>query len=144
MSDEVMSLGLPGVGALTAGTLSGAAYVSGQTFDGTGKLTQRVQGSGANAYTRTYAYDAATQRLTRLTETVAGTNVRDEAYSYDLVGNLLTAVDGLGRARCNSYDSWDRLTRAYTTASDCAAGTASTPGAVGGYDQGWTYNTTGD
>lgn len=33
-----MSLGLPGVGALTAGTFSGAAYVSGQTFDGTGKL----------------------------------------------------------------------------------------------------------
>jgi len=71
------------------------------TYDGSGNLIQRTDGSG----TTTYTYDLANRLLTRA-NTAGGKTL---IYNYDPVGNLTGLSDG-GGARNYSYDSRNLLT----------------------------------
>jgi RHS repeat-associated protein len=82
-----------------AGTLYDARY----SYDPVGRINRYVENIGGVTETYDYTYDVAG----RLAE-VHKNGERVASYEYDLNGNRLTAVDGVGYAE-GEYDAQDRL-----------------------------------
>jgi RHS repeat-associated protein len=76
-------------------------------YDAMSQLTSRTDELGR---TTSFAYDDA-GHLTKITRPAptAGAQTVVDTFTYDAVGNLVTHVDGDGRATRFSYDSLDRL-----------------------------------
>jgi len=136
------------------------AYANGITYDAYSRPTQETLGSGTNTAYITYTYDAHTGKLTdqlvtRKTATPA--NVDEQAYTYDLAGNVTSQSDTrLGatttaETQCYRYDQVDRLSAAWTATDNCAATpTAASHATVGdnlaaasAYWTTWTYDALG-
>ncbi|MFC4885494.1 polymorphic toxin-type HINT domain-containing protein [Streptomyces beijiangensis] len=105
-------------------------YAQGTTYSAYGQVLQETLGSGTNLAYLTNAYDPHTgaltdQLVTRSTATPA--KVDEQAYAYDLAGNLTKQTSTrLGataatEAQCYQYDQLDRLTQAWTATDSCAA-----------------------
>ncbi|MEV4511574.1 polymorphic toxin-type HINT domain-containing protein [Dactylosporangium sp. NPDC049525] len=146
--------GLPnGLGGLTG-------YAVSTTYDAWGRPTQGVLGASPNLSYLTNTYDEHSGRITnQLISRQAGTpaNIDNEAYTYDLAGNLTRqASTRLGAStptetQCFTYDNLDRLTNAWTATDNCA--TTPTPtdrsmvgdslGTSSSYWTAWTVDTIG-
>lgn len=131
-------------------TLSGAsAYVTATGYLQDGKLGSRTIGSGSTAVQRTYDYDPATQRLSRVRATVGATTFQDDTYDYDPDGNITSILEApnAGQVQCFTYDHQHRLERAWTT-SDTGCDDWQSPSAVGqansNYNLAYTYDTIGN
>ena len=119
-------------------------YVTSTIFDNLGRVTRRNMTTGsANevAFARDYAYDGTTGRVSSIkggwdtaVSTAGGeTWFQDETLTYDAIGNPTSVLDQTtGVRECFRYDSWQRLTRAWTKGPSltCEPGT-STPSASG-------------
>lgn len=112
---------------LGTGLTSYANYV---TYDAYGRVTQETLGSGTNEAFISDTYDPHTSRLTdqlvtRKTATPA--NVDEQAYTYDLAGNLTRQTGtrlgstSTAETQCYQYDTVDRLNAAWTATDNCAA-----------------------
>jgi RHS repeat-associated protein len=130
LPSETVNHGYSGVLDLpdTLGGLSG--YSQGTTYDAFGRVNQQTLGTGTNLAYVSNTFDSHTGRLTDqlLTRAVGTpTNVNEEAYTYDLAGNVTRQVSTrLGSAstsetQCYGYDNLDQLTAAWTATDNCAA-----------------------
>ncbi|PJN26144.1 sugar-binding protein [Kitasatospora sp. CB02891] len=112
-------------------TLGGTnGYAQGVEHDAYGRVLRATLGSGANEAWITNQYDPHTGRLTDqlvTRSTATPTNVDEQAYSYDLAGNLTRQTStrlgsaGTVETQCYRYDALDRLTKAWTATDTCAA-----------------------
>jgi len=131
-----------------AGSPTGSphTYVSSATYDTIGRLTARRLGdtSGVSPnVNRGYSYDSL-GRLNALTAnfqfgTGTPTALQSTAYAFDANNNVASRQDAIGgQVECFSYDSRNRLTRAYTSAS-CAGSLQDTPG-PNPYERTYTFD----
>lgn len=136
-------------------------YAQSTTYDAYGRVNQVALGaSPALAYT-TNTYDTNSGRLTNQLVTRATGSpsyVDDQAYTYDLAGNLTTQTDTrLGSAatseiQCFRYDGLDQLVAAWTANDTCATTPGSTNssmvadnlGVGSAYWTTWAIDTLGD
>ncbi|MEU2628319.1 polymorphic toxin-type HINT domain-containing protein [Kitasatospora sp. NPDC007106] len=127
-------------------------YLSGQTYDYSGKPQQAVLSNGTanKQITVTNSYEFGTQRLQASSTTLQNnpTPVRASAYTYDQAGNVtsLTDTSSYGTDRqCFQYDYLARLTEAFTpSGTTCPTSPAGTQlGGPAPYWTSWTYNTNG-
>ncbi|WP_213453262.1 polymorphic toxin-type HINT domain-containing protein [Rhizomonospora bruguierae] len=110
-------------------------YVDSTKYSPYGELLERKMGAngGPQAY-QTYVYEEATRRLSQFFFDRDATipNVAALKYTYDPAGNVLSManrpqdVDGNPRpgasdVQCFRYDHLQRLTRAWSQATECAA-----------------------
>ncbi|MFB9414785.1 RHS repeat-associated core domain-containing protein [Dactylosporangium matsuzakiense] len=158
---ETVNYGYSGVLDLPD-TLNGlGAYAQGTTYDAFGRLNQATLGGAPNTAYVTDTYDTHSGRLTdRLVtrSTATPADVDDEAYEYDLSGNLTrqtsTRLGAISPAetQCFQYDTLARLTSAWTATDACAA--TPTPashamvgdslGAASAYWTSWTFDAMGN
>jgi RHS repeat-associated protein len=136
-------------------------YAQNTSYDAYGHVLQETIGTGSNLGYITSTYDPHTglptdQPVTRHVSTPA--NVDEEAYNYDLSGNITQQVSTrLGSSspsetQCFGYDGLDRLTAAWTATDGCAATpTSSSHSTVGDplgtaseYWTTWAYDALGD
>ncbi|GAA1935109.1 hypothetical protein GCM10009753_80100 [Streptantibioticus ferralitis] len=136
-------------------------YANGVVHDAYGRVQQETLGSvsGSQAWI-TNTYDIHTSRLTDqlvTRSTATPTNVDEQAYTYDLAGNLThQASTRLGSSsssetQCYQYDTLDRLTQAWTATDSCAAtpttGNSSTVGdnldSASAYWTAWSFDPLG-
>lgn len=121
----------------------GVTYVDTTTFDAIGRVLQRKLGGSGSAASlvRDFEYRISDGRIQTLEATqVGGTNLQHDTYTYDDAGNpsrIVRNPDGTAHdeTECFSYDSRQRLTRAFThpsTTSDCSAHATGGPAA---YDE---------
>ena len=82
---------LESVSANVRGSASETAFVSRVDYDAQGRRSLIAYGNGTET---TYAYDAVTQRLTRMRTTDATRTFQDLTYTYDVVGNIVEIGDG--------------------------------------------------
>ncbi|HEY0534997.1 MAG TPA: RHS repeat-associated core domain-containing protein [Actinoplanes sp.] len=136
-------------------------YADSTTYDAFGRVNQAALGAAPNLSYVTDTYDDNSGRLTNqlLTrQTGATSNVDQQAYSYDLAGNLTqqtstrlgssTAVE----TQCFRYDGLVQLLAAWTANDNCAAtpGSGSSSmvsdglGASSAYWTTWTIDALGD
>ncbi|MGI6496078.1 MAG: hypothetical protein ACOX5G_08325 [Kiritimatiellia bacterium] len=94
-------------------TVSTAPVSDGFTYDLAGNLTNRADGAGN---TVRYAYDALDRLVARDAFNHEG-HEKHETFTYDAVGNLLTASNDAARLSF-SYDVMDRLVTATTAVSN--------------------------
>jgi YD repeat-containing protein len=91
------------------------------TYDAFDRLKQVSMTRDGNAQTRTWTYDAATQRLTSVTMPESGTTT----YTYNANGTLLRKTDAKGQKAEYAYDtlrrvsSIQRFAAGSTTADPC-------------------------
>jgi RHS repeat-associated protein len=111
----------------TIGGLTG--YAQGTTYDAFKRVNQETIGAGSNLAYLTDTWDTHTGRLTDelVTRAVATpSTVDDEAYQYDLAGNLTRQVDthlgssATAETQCFAMDGLARLTAAWTATDNCA------------------------
>lgn len=125
VTQSYSALGLPTTMQSPLGT-----YVGATTYAADGTLVGRQLGSDSATYrvSRSYTYDTASRRLTKLQAVLAGTGtvLQDDSYTYDNSGNVTRITDnspeGAGQRQCFVYDGRHRLIRAYTAGVDCTAG----------------------
>jgi RHS repeat-associated protein len=107
-----------------------AGYAQKTDYDAFGRVMQETIGGTAGLAYITNSYDDHTGRLTDQLVTRATTtpaNVDEQAYSYDLAGNITKQISTrLGAAtptetQCYTYDTLDRLAAAWTATDSCAA-----------------------
>jgi RHS repeat-associated protein len=142
----------------TIGGLAGYAQTT--TYDSRGRVNQEMIGTAPNLALITNGYDSHTGRLTDqvVTRKVATpTNVDEQAYTYDLAGNITKQVSTrLGattptETQCYTYDTLDRLSSAWTATDSCAATpttsdhstVADSLGAASAYWTTWTHDVLG-
>ena len=94
-------------------TVSTSPIREGFTYDLAGNLTNRTDGAGNSVR---YTYDALDRLVSRSAESVSSAPSVD-AFSYDAVGNLLSASNAVARETF-SYDVMDRLATAATALSN--------------------------
>ncbi|MER7283751.1 RHS repeat-associated core domain-containing protein [Dactylosporangium sp. NPDC000244] len=116
-------------------------YEQSTAYDAWGRPTQGTFGAAPNQSYLTTTYDPHTGRIvdqlaTRQTGTPA--NVDEQAYTYDLAGNITKQVgtrsdtSSLSETQCFGYDALDRLTNAWTANDNCAVTpTSASRGTVG-------------
>ncbi|MGW5560040.1 RHS repeat-associated core domain-containing protein [Micromonospora sp. NPDC003944] len=111
----------------TLGGLNG--YANGVSYDAYGRVDQQTLGTGTNLAYVTNTYDPHTSRLTNqlvTRSTATPTNVDEQEYRYDLVGNITHKISKrLGattpaETQCYGYDGLARLTEAWTGTDACA------------------------
>jgi RHS repeat-associated protein len=112
-------------------TLGGqTGYAQGTTYDAFGRVNQETLGASPNQTYLTNSWDAHTGRLTdQLITRQAGapSTVDEEAYTYDLAGNITRQVDttlgssSTSETQCYQYDPMVELTAAWTATDNCAA-----------------------
>ena len=144
-ADNIVSRSLPAVGGLSAETVitgfntTGQAatltgdyrYVKASTFFDDGALAARQVNdiTGTAIVQHAVQRDPATMRVTSTTATIDTTVVSDVRYSYDTAG-IPTQINDVvvGELSCFGYDTYQRLTSAYTTgASSCSGPSAGGP-----------------
>ncbi|QMU67796.1 RHS repeat domain-containing protein [Streptacidiphilus sp. P02-A3a] len=145
---------------LPSGLAGASPYAQSTDYDAYGHITQETIGSiGSEAYL-TNTYDPHTNRLTDQLvtgETATPTDIDNEAYSYDLDGNITAQTEtragssASSETQCYQYDGLDHLTQAWTATDSCAAtpttGNSATVGdgiASGAYWTSWTYDALGN
>jgi RHS repeat-associated protein len=138
-------------------TLKGAdTYVTGTSYTPFGEMeTLTLAQTGGKWMQHKFEYEAGTRRLARVVterETLPR-RIANVSYEYDPSGNVKKITDTpssqTGEAtdtQCFDYDSFRRLTSAWTPASnDCAAApTGDTLGGPAPYWQSWTFDATGN
>ncbi|MEV4283405.1 polymorphic toxin-type HINT domain-containing protein [Actinoplanes xinjiangensis] len=110
-------------------TLGGAnGYAQGVTYDAYGRVNQQTIGSAPNLSSVTNTYDEHRGKLTEqlVTRTPTLSNVHQQKYQYDLVGNLIRQttnrlLTGRTETQCFGYDTLRRLAEAWTATDECAA-----------------------
>ncbi|MGW6459858.1 RHS repeat-associated core domain-containing protein [Streptomyces sp. NPDC055078] len=149
---QVTARTLPAAGGLPAETLmtgytplgrtdslvsAEQSYVTSTGYGETGRVDDRVLGG---RMLRSYAYDPATRLVTGLrTQLDTGAVTADTTVGHDPAGNIVSSADAVsGDRQCFRSDSLRRLTDAWTTATNCAAGPSTA--ALGGPAPYWhTY-----
>jgi RHS repeat-associated protein len=139
-----------------------AGYAQATSYDAWGRVEQQTIGTGTtNLAYLTNRYDDHTGRLTDqlLTRAVATpTNVDEEAYTYDLSGNITKQVStrlgssATSETRCHVYNALDQLAGSWTATDGCAtAPTGANTTMVGdglgtssAYWTSWTLDPLGD
>ena len=96
-----------------AATNAAGEQVFANAYDLAGNLTNRTDGAGNSVR---YTYDALDRLVSRSAESVSSAPSVD-AFSYDAVGNLLSASNAVARETF-SYDVMDRLATAATALSN--------------------------
>jgi RHS repeat-associated protein len=100
------------------------------TYDANQRPTLVTIGAGSNEASLTDTYDDHTNHLTDQTVTrkvASPGTVDDEAYTYDLAGNLTSQTStrlgesSLSETQCYVYDTLDHLSTAWTATDSCAA-----------------------
>ncbi len=144
-------------------TLGGSnGYANGTAYDAYRRVQQETLGSvsGSQAWI-TNTYDIHTGRLTDqlvTRSTATPTNVDEQAYTYDLAGNLTRQTStrlgssSSSETQCYQYDTLDRLTQAWTATDSCAAtpttGNSSTVGdnldSASAYWTNWSFDALGN
>ncbi|QMU72437.1 RHS repeat-associated core domain-containing protein [Streptacidiphilus sp. P02-A3a] len=145
---------------LPNGMAGTSPYAQSTAYDAYGRVNQETLGSiGSEAYL-TDTYDPHTGKLTDQLvtgETATPTDIDNEAYSYDLDGNITAQTEtragssASSETQCYQYDGLDHLTQAWTATDSCAAtptpGNSATVGdgiASGAYWTSWTYDALGN
>lgn len=107
------------------------ASISTVSYNAASQITSLPFGNGA---TTNYTYDAQDQRLTDIVTTKNGTTLLNVHYTFDNVGNILSAQDNIGTADTTNYgyDDLDRLLRASVTSG------------ANQYSRSWTYYENGN
>lgn len=128
---ETATTGYTATGQPNTLTSAAAAYVKSTSYSGSGQVMARSYGAD-DAVQRQYAYEpGGTQHLTSVRTLTAGQVAQNDLYGYDPSDNL-TSVTDLTQVQpqnqCYRYDSLQRLTAAWTTASDCSAGPSAADG----------------
>lgn len=140
------------------------SYVQSTAYSAYNQVAQVQLGSATSYATVTDGYDAHTgdltdQLVTRSTTTPA--TIDETAYTYDLSGNITHQTETrsgsstTAETQCYTYDTLDRLTTAWTTASTATDTCNTTPtssdhstvgdGITGGtYWTSWTYDDIGN
>ncbi|MFC4110781.1 RHS repeat-associated core domain-containing protein [Micromonospora zhanjiangensis] len=111
----------------TLGGLSG--YTQNVSYDAYGRVNQQTIGGTPGLAYVTNTFDDHDSRLTKqlVTHATDPKNVDEQAYRYDLAGNVIKKTSTrLGAAtpaetQCYEYDKLARLTQAWTATDDCAA-----------------------
>ncbi|MGW7002512.1 polymorphic toxin-type HINT domain-containing protein [Streptomyces sp. NPDC054933] len=105
-------------------------YAQTVNYDAYGRVQQETIGSGSNEAWLTNTHDIHTGQLTDqlvTRSTATPTNVDEQAYTYDLAGNITKqSSTRLGstassETQCYQYDNLNRLTQAWTATDSCAA-----------------------
>jgi RHS repeat-associated protein len=105
-------------------------YAQQTAYDAYSRVMQETIGGTAGLAYLTNTYDDHTSRLTDqlvTRATVTPTNVDEQAYKYDLAGNITKqTITRLGattptETQCYTYDILDRLSAAWTATDSCAA-----------------------
>lgn len=147
---EKLTTGYDTYGAVagqTSGGPNGVHHiVSGISYTSIGQVGEISQFEAAEMW-RDFTWDTGSGRLTQLNDTRyttgANSDVTDDTFSYDNVGNLTSDANNAGAGydtQCYNYDQQRNLTQAWTPASNSctAAPTSSTLGGPAPY---WTsYN----
>jgi RHS repeat-associated protein len=84
----------------------GADYVTNYTYDLLNHLTQVSMPRPTGTQTRTFVYNATTQRLTSEAHPENGTTT----YTYNSDGTVATKTDAKGQVTKNTYDGYQRVT----------------------------------
>src|SRR5262249_45453803 len=84
-SNRLLSTTIAGVGTETYGydadgNMSGFAHLSDVTYDHHDQLRSSTKGAGAGAATTYYVYDAAGQRVRKVTDDAGGTRTQERRY----------------------------------------------------------------
>ncbi|MFD0817340.1 RHS repeat-associated core domain-containing protein [Micromonospora zhanjiangensis] len=119
------------------------------TYDAYGRVNQQTIGGTPGLAYVTNSYDEHDGRLVGqlLTRSASRDKVDEQAYGYDLAGNVTKETskrfDAPAETQCYEYDKLARLTQAWTATDDCAvtpaAGNASMVGnTIGGGSAYWT------
>ncbi|MGW4162244.1 polymorphic toxin-type HINT domain-containing protein [Streptomyces sp. NPDC004788] len=152
LGSEIIEYGYGSLGQLTS--VKGlTGYLQNADYTALGQLQQMTLGMGGtgdrNVYITNY-YEAGTGRLTRsnVTDQTHPYMPQDLNYTYDQAGNVTSIADpatlgGTGKAetQCFAYDSYRRLTEAWTPASKCTEPrAANTLGGPAPYWASYTYN----
>ncbi|MEV1112188.1 RHS repeat-associated core domain-containing protein [Micromonospora sp. NPDC049751] len=112
----------------TLGGLHG--YANGVSYDAYGRVNQQTLGMNTNLAYVTNTYDPHTSRLTNqlvTRSTATPSNVDEQEYKYDLVGNITRKTSKrLGattpaETQCYGYDGLARLAEGWTGTDACAA-----------------------
>ncbi|HZU29040.1 MAG TPA: RHS repeat-associated core domain-containing protein [Bryobacteraceae bacterium] len=85
----------------------GSDLLTTYTYDLLNHMAQASMTRGTTTQTRTWAYDATTQRLTSVTTPESGT----VSYTYNADGTLATRTDAKGQKLAYTYDSYQRVTQ---------------------------------
>ncbi len=103
--------------------------VNDTVYGSDGQRRSRTYGPSGEAAVERWEVDARTERTTSYEAGVGGSasNVVAMSYSYDQRGNTTSIVDRVnaGQTQCLSYDSFSRLTTAFTGAEGCGGHDAS-------------------
>ncbi|MGW5611640.1 polymorphic toxin-type HINT domain-containing protein [Streptomyces sp. NPDC003753] len=130
LPSETVSHTYSGALDLPSGLGSTSGYAQTTNYDAFGRVQQETIGAGSNEAWITNSYDVHTSRLTDqlvTRSTATPTNVDEQAYTYDLAGNITKQTSArLGstsstETQCYQYDKLDRLTQAWTATDSCAA-----------------------
>jgi len=131
-------------------TLAGTdTYVTSATYNEWGAPTQRVLDDGINAaITRSWTYYSDRRLGYLLADSPSGvtSDVQNFGISkYDNNGNVTLVSDwrNSGQRQCFSYDSVNRLTKAFTS-TDWICGFATTNVGTGSYEREYTYSDIGN
>ncbi|WP_308405116.1 RHS repeat-associated core domain-containing protein [Streptomyces sp. B93] len=127
---------------LTAG---GRILVNSNTYDPFGRVLRTEYNDQSRRLYRSWSYDEHTGELLRVTtdRTLAPQRVDDTHYTYDPAGNVKRIKTSTGQGedlqtdtQCFTTDALQRLTEAWTSTDDCAAGPSKAN--VGGPRPYWT------
>ncbi|WP_240529792.1 RHS repeat-associated core domain-containing protein [Streptomyces mangrovisoli] len=127
-------------------------YLLSADYNQLGQTNQYVLGTSEDSTTKktsiTNTYEEGTDRLTRSLTTDATRSVQDLNFTYDDAGNVTSTFDtanlsGTGKTdyQCFTYDSYKRLTEAWTPATTSCATTGRTTSNLGGASPYWTSYT---
>ncbi|MFG1755024.1 polymorphic toxin-type HINT domain-containing protein [Streptosporangium sandarakinum] len=126
-------------------------YVTSTTYSKLGQILDMTMSTGLKRVKETNFYEEGTNRLTRsvFERETAPISVADTHYTYDQSGNITKIADTPSGqtpdVQCFRQDWLQRLTEAWTSTDDCAAGPAQN--IVGGpapYWQSFAYDTVGN
>ncbi|MFI5735934.1 RHS repeat-associated core domain-containing protein [Kribbella sp. NPDC051587] len=166
---QVKTTKLPGVGGLPEETLETTynevnlpqslgvqghedqTYVLGTSYTPFKETEELALGRNGQWVQQQFGYELGTHRLhSAQVNTALTDNVEKTEYSYDQAGNITrisdTGADQQADYQCFKYDSYRRLTSAWTP-GDGKCETAPTAGALGGpapYWHSWTFDVTGN
>ncbi|MFJ9809408.1 ricin-type beta-trefoil lectin domain protein [Streptomyces sp. NPDC101158] len=114
------------------------AYLSNTVHDAFGRVQQTNYGLSGKQLATYAQYDSTTGRVTQTSSMVqtSATTLDVVSYRYNQVGEV-TAIDDLQDntthdTQCFTYDSFQRLTQAWTDTAGITAPTAAPVGAIGG------------
>ncbi|PKW26611.1 RHS repeat-associated protein [Phycicoccus duodecadis] len=154
LAAETLTTGYDALGAPNSLTtsLGGITTLVQTTLNPNRTLASRILGTGTNAVTRSYGWDAATERLATVSTSVATTGgataAQNDTYLWNPAGNLTSVTDTLPATdvrTCHDYDGYNRLTHSWTTtATTCDTSDTSTAAGPAGYNTSWTYTTDGN